>query len=197
MGDGESMRSGDEPAHARSPLRLRVVLAAFGLVTSTAAAVVLFLQASFGFGLLFVAVALMAAVDLLVIGRHIRQGPHLQPGPSVPPYRPLEPDRPVRPPAESVSEQARMRRYFAVMVPCLVLIVLAWSVVRLFSTPAAVAMSMVAAVLPPIAVVIANFGVQMPDASARPVPANRDRSGMPDPSRGRDHGGGDASASGE
>jgi hypothetical protein len=44
------------------------------------------------------------------------------------------------------------------MGSCLVLILLAWNVVRLWSTPAAVAMSVVAAVLPPIAVIIANWG---------------------------------------
>ncbi len=41
---------------------------------------------------------------------------------------------------------------------CLLLILLAWNVVRLWSTTWAVAMSVVAAVLPPIAVVIANWG---------------------------------------
>ncbi len=41
---------------------------------------------------------------------------------------------------------------------CLLLIVLAWNLVRLWSTTAAVAMTLVAAVIPPIAVVIANWG---------------------------------------
>jgi len=41
---------------------------------------------------------------------------------------------------------------------CVVLILLAWNLVRFWSTTAAVAMSIVAAVLPPIAVVIANLG---------------------------------------
>jgi len=41
---------------------------------------------------------------------------------------------------------------------CLALILLAWNLVRLWSTTAAVAMSVVAAVLPPIAAVIANWG---------------------------------------
>ena len=39
-----------------------------------------------------------------------------------------------------------------------VLILLAWNLVRLWSTTAAVVMSVVAAVLPPIAVIIANWG---------------------------------------
>jgi hypothetical protein len=44
------------------------------------------------------------------------------------------------------------------MGTCVVLIVLAWNVVRLWSTPLAVAMSVVAAVLPPVAVIVANWG---------------------------------------
>jgi len=52
----------------------------------------------------------------------------------------------------------RKRWYFALMGTCLALILLAWNLVRLWSTTAAVTMSVVAAVLPPIAVVIANRG---------------------------------------
>jgi hypothetical protein len=39
---------------------------------------------------------------------------------------------------------------------CLLLIVLAWNVVRLYSTTAAVVMSLVAAVIPPVAAIVAN-----------------------------------------
>lgn len=46
--------------------------------------------------------------------------------------------------------------YFALMGTCIVLILLAWNVVRLFSIPAAVAMSIVAAVIPPTAAIVAN-----------------------------------------
>ncbi len=60
------------------------------------------------------------------------------------------------------GQDARLRRrqrwYFALMGTCLALIVLAWNVVRLWSTTAAVAMSVVAAVIPPVAVLIANWG---------------------------------------
>ena len=52
----------------------------------------------------------------------------------------------------------RQRWYFAFMGLCLLLIALAWNLVRLWSATAAVAMSVVAAVLPPIAVVVANWG---------------------------------------
>lgn len=51
----------------------------------------------------------------------------------------------------------RKRWYFSLMGVCLLLIVLAWNVVRHWSTSAAVAMSVVAAVIPPIAAVVANW----------------------------------------
>jgi hypothetical protein len=52
----------------------------------------------------------------------------------------------------------RKRRYFALMGVCVVLILLAWNVVRFWSIEAAVAMSVVAAVIPPIAALVANWG---------------------------------------
>ena len=59
---------------------------------------------------------------------------------------------------QSERLRRRQRWYFALMGVCLVLILLAWNLVRLWSTSAAVAMSVVAAVLTPIAVIIANWG---------------------------------------
>ena len=44
------------------------------------------------------------------------------------------------------------------MGTCLVLIVLAWNVVRFWSTTAAVVMSVVAAVIPPVAAIVGNLG---------------------------------------
>ncbi len=52
----------------------------------------------------------------------------------------------------------RKRAYFLLMGTCLVLIVLAWNVVRFWSVPVAVGMSVVAAVIPPIAVIVGNWG---------------------------------------
>ena len=52
----------------------------------------------------------------------------------------------------------RKRAYFGLMGTCILLILLAWNVVRFWSTPAAVAMSVVAAVIPPIAVIVGNWG---------------------------------------
>lgn len=44
------------------------------------------------------------------------------------------------------------------MGTCFALILLAWNVVRLFSVTAALIMSAIAALIPPIAVIIANWG---------------------------------------
>jgi hypothetical protein len=59
-----------------------------------------------------------------------------------------------------VGEPSRRRKraYFWLMGTCVVLILLAWNVVRLWSPPAAIAMSVVAAVIPPVAAVVANWG---------------------------------------
>jgi Protein of unknown function (DUF3099) len=53
---------------------------------------------------------------------------------------------------------ARKHAYFWLMGTCVALIVLAWNVVRLWSVPAAIGMSIVAAVIPPVAAVVANWG---------------------------------------
>jgi hypothetical protein len=50
----------------------------------------------------------------------------------------------------------RKHVYFAMMGVCIALFVLAWSVVRLWSVPAAVAMCVVAMVIPPFAAITAN-----------------------------------------
>ncbi len=60
--------------------------------------------------------------------------------------------------AQGARLRRRKRWYFILMGTCLALIVLAWNVVRLWSTTAAVAMSVVAAVLPPVAALVANWG---------------------------------------
>ena len=122
-----------------------------------------------GIDVAFLAVAVVAATDLVVVAGHLRRGAHFQPGPQVPPYRPVEPEPRPRRPNVPVSEQTRMRRYLIIMIVCLTLIVLAWFWIRLYSTTAAVVMSMIAAVLPPIAVIVANFGVRLPDEPERPA----------------------------
>jgi ABC-type transport system involved in cytochrome bd biosynthesis fused ATPase/permease subunit len=52
----------------------------------------------------------------------------------------------------------RDRLYLVLMAVCLALFVLAWALVRLYSVTAAVVMTVVALVIPPIAVIIANAG---------------------------------------
>jgi hypothetical protein len=48
--------------------------------------------------------------------------------------------------------------YFWIMGTCIALIVLAWNLVRFWSVPVAVGMSVVAAVLPPLAAILAGRG---------------------------------------
>ena len=88
-----------------------------------------------------------------------RQPTKERPASTVVPMRDRE--RPVRltdvPPGLSERQATRKRWYFAIMGLCLLLILLAWNVVRLYSTTAAVVMSAAAAVLPPIAAVVANW----------------------------------------
>lgn len=52
--------------------------------------------------------------------------------------------------------QVRKRRYFVMMGTCLGLVILAWTVVRLFSVTAAVVMSAAALAIPPFAAIVAN-----------------------------------------
>ena len=53
-------------------------------------------------------------------------------------------------------QRVRLRRYLTLMGICLGLIVLAWTVVRLFWVELAIAMSVVASVIPPVAAFVAN-----------------------------------------
>ncbi|WP_310962569.1 hypothetical protein [Nocardioides terrisoli] len=55
-----------------------------------------------------------------------------------------------------MSTPGGRRWYFVLMGVCILLIVLAWNVVRLWSVPAAVAMSVVAALIPPVAAIVGN-----------------------------------------
>ena len=52
----------------------------------------------------------------------------------------------------------RNRVYFVMMGTAIVLVVLAWTVIRIYSIGAAIAMSVVAAVIPPLAAIVANAG---------------------------------------
>jgi hypothetical protein len=71
-----------------------------------------------------------------------------------------------------VQRSTRRRAYFTLMGGCVLLIVLAWNVVRFWSTTAAVVMSAVAAVIPPVAAIVGNLGgldeSQLPSGDERP-----------------------------
>ena len=61
--------------------------------------------------------------------------------------------------SEGPSGLARRRRVYLIMMGvCLVLIVLAWTLIWRYSITAAVAMSAVALVIPPLAAIVANAG---------------------------------------
>jgi hypothetical protein len=52
----------------------------------------------------------------------------------------------------------RNSAYFLLMGICLALVIVAWTVVQRYSVTAAVVMSVAAAFLPPVAVIVANAG---------------------------------------
>ena len=149
-------RSGDEPMHARSPLRLRLGLALFGVACGVAGVVVFALTGHAPLVALFAVLGVVAVVDAGVVARHIRQGPHYQPGPDVPPYRPVEADRPPRREPRPVPAGRRTREDLLLMGTCLLLLVIAWVALRPISTAAAVAVTLLAMVIPPAAAIVAN-----------------------------------------
>ena len=67
----------------------------------------------------------------------------------------------------------RQRAYFLMMGTCLTLIVLAWGLVRLYSTTAAVIMSLIASVIPPVAAIVANRGLTDADNDPFTYPESR------------------------
>jgi hypothetical protein len=153
-------RTGDEPTHARSALGLRLALTIGGFVCWSVAAVIMFEARFTGVGVAFAVIAVLSLLNAVFVVHRMHQGPHWQPGRAVPPYRPLPEERPSRQhePRPPVAERTRATRYLVLMGICLLLIVLAWTVVRLYSVTAAVVMSVVAMVIPPIAAIVANQG---------------------------------------
>jgi hypothetical protein len=155
------VRSGDEPVHARSPLGLRLALTLSGAALWAGSAALMFGAGMPGPGAGFLVVAALCLVNAVLVVRRLRQGPHWQPGPRVPAYRPVpDGDRPepARAPRPPVDERTRATRYLRIMGACIGLLVVAWGVVLPWSVPLAVALSLVAMVLPPIAAVVANRG---------------------------------------
>ncbi len=181
-----SVRTGDEPSRARSPLRLRAVLAAFGLVCAGAGS---FAFADTGrplLAVLFAAVLVLAAGDLAVITLRIRQGPHFQPGRDIPPYRPVDrgpepprdrpgtaPDRPGPPGdrtgtptgraegpsptgAEPALDQHRRMRRYAGLMSTCLALLVLAALLAPASTTGAMVAVLGAMVLPPLAVLAAG-----------------------------------------
>jgi hypothetical protein len=85
------------------------------------------------------------------------EGPRFQPGRDVPP---LPDERSAREPRSGhpLSLRTRKRAYGVMMGVCLLLIVLAWTLIWRYSTIAAVVMSAVALIIPPFAAIVANAG---------------------------------------
>jgi hypothetical protein len=52
----------------------------------------------------------------------------------------------------------RDKAYFILMGGCIAAVVLAWTVVRIFSVTAAIAISVAVGLVPPIAAIVANAG---------------------------------------
>jgi hypothetical protein len=82
------MRTGSEPTTARSALRTRFWLSVWGLVWAVFGTAAFAVVGRTGWAVACGVLALVVAVDLFLVVRHIRQGPHYQPGPDVPPYHP-------------------------------------------------------------------------------------------------------------
>ncbi|MER5373462.1 MULTISPECIES: DUF6343 family protein [unclassified Streptomyces] len=84
------MRTGSEPATARSPLRMRLWLTVWGLLWAAFGTVAFALAGRPGWAAACGVLWLVVTVDLTMIVRHLRQGPHYQPGRDIPPYPPPE-----------------------------------------------------------------------------------------------------------
>ncbi|MFC6064576.1 DUF6343 family protein [Streptomyces ochraceiscleroticus] len=82
------MRTGNEPLEARSLLKTRRALALWGLIWAAFGVAVFMVVGRPGWAAGCALVAALAATDLAIVCRHIRQGPHYQPGEDVPPYEP-------------------------------------------------------------------------------------------------------------
>ncbi|MFF4043338.1 DUF6343 family protein [Streptomyces sp. NPDC001816] len=102
------MRTGSEPATARSALRARFWLSVWGLVWAIFGTAVFALVGRPGWAAACGVLWLVATVDMTMILRHIRQGPHYQPGRDVPPYQPVDPTYP-RPSSRPYTRPHRPR----------------------------------------------------------------------------------------
>ncbi|MEU8542607.1 DUF6343 family protein [Streptomyces sp. NPDC048717] len=82
------MRTGSEPATARSSLRLRLWLSLWGMLWAAFGTTVFALLGAVGWAAACGALFLVTAVDATLVIHRLRQGPHWQPGRDIPPYEP-------------------------------------------------------------------------------------------------------------
>ncbi|MGA5195060.1 DUF6343 family protein [Streptomyces exfoliatus] len=82
------MRTGNEPATARSALRLRFWLSVWGLLWAAFGTAVFSLVGRPGWAAACGVLFLVVVCDLAMVLRHLHQGPHWQPGRNIPPYEP-------------------------------------------------------------------------------------------------------------
>lgn len=143
----QPVRSGDEPMHARSPLRLRLILAALGLACAIAGVVLFALLGSPRFVALFAVIGAITVVDIAIIVRHMREGEGFQPGPEVRPHRPDLPSTAEESAVPPVAAHVRHRRYAAAAIAALFVIINAWTWVWTLSMVWAWILSLFAAVV--------------------------------------------------
>ncbi|MEO3763701.1 DUF6343 family protein [Streptomyces sp. B8F3] len=104
------IRSGDEPVHARSPLRMRFWLALWGTLWMIAGTVFFVAVDHPVWAGVTAALALITAIDIAVVVRHIRQGSRFQPGREVPPYEPVRKGEEPHEPTHHAGELHEPRR---------------------------------------------------------------------------------------
>ncbi|MDQ0796962.1 hypothetical protein QFZ58_005450 [Streptomyces sp. B1I3] len=92
------MRTGSEPATARSPLRMRLWLSVWGMAWAAFGLAAFLVAGRVGWATACGVLLLVALTDCCLVVRHIRQGPHYQPGRDIPPYEPDEASRDDRKP---------------------------------------------------------------------------------------------------
>ncbi|MFD7764575.1 DUF6343 family protein [Streptomyces microflavus] len=89
-----AMRTGSEPATARSPLRMRFWLSLWGTFWALFGLLAFSLTGRPGWAVACAVLLVLTVLDLCVVTYRMRQGASFQPGRDVPPY---EPDRGGRP----------------------------------------------------------------------------------------------------
>ncbi|MEU3986434.1 DUF6343 family protein [Streptomyces sp. NPDC026672] len=106
------MRTGSEPATARSALRARLWLAGWGLAWAVFGTAAFALAGRPGWAAACGVLWVVTAVDFTLVLRHIRQGPHYQPGRNIPPYQPVDsPLRPTRPACRFPPRRRHQQRH--------------------------------------------------------------------------------------